>query len=116
MCIRDSFVTYEGIVKYIQMMQEKDASATAQKWAEQFAKTDVCPECKGARLNKEALHFRIHDKNIYELASMDINELYDWLQQVDSFLEDKQRMIAAEILKRASTLSIFESRPVQNRT
>ena len=66
-------------------MQEKDASATAQKWAEQFAKTDVCPECKGARLNKEALHFRIHDKNIYELASMDINELYDWLQQVDSF-------------------------------
>lgn len=81
----DYFVTYEGIVKYIQMMQEKDASATAQKWAEQFAKTDVCPECKGARLNKEALHFRIHDKNIYELASMDINELYDWLQQVDSF-------------------------------
>lgn len=55
------------------------------KWAEQFAKTDVCPECKGARLNKEALHFRIHDKNIYELASMDINELYDWLQQVDPF-------------------------------
>lgn len=52
----DYFVTYEGIVKYIQMMQEKDASATAQKWAEQFAKTDVCPECKSARLNKEALH------------------------------------------------------------
>ena len=99
----DYFVTYEGIVKYIQMMQEKDASATAQKWAEQFAKTDVCPECKGARLNKEALHFRIHDKNIYELASMDINELYDWLQQVDSFLEDKQRMIAAEILKEIRT-------------
>lgn len=99
----DYFVTYEGIVKYIQMMQEKDASATAQKWAEQFAKTDVCPECKGARLNKEALHFRIHDKNIYELASMDINELYDWLQQVDPFLEDKQRMIAAEILKEIRT-------------
>ena len=99
----DYFVTYEGIVKYIQMMQEKDASATAQKWAEQFAKTDVCPECKGARLNKEELHFRIHDKNIYELASMDINELYDWLQQVDPFLEDKQRMIAAEILKEIRT-------------
>ena len=56
-----------------------------------------------ARLNKEALHFRIHDKNIYELASMDINELYDWLQQVDPFLEDKQRMIAAEILKEIRT-------------
>ena len=73
----DYFVSYEGIVKYIQMMQEKDVSATAQKWAEQFARTAVCPECKGARLNQEALHFRIHDKNIYELASMDISELYD---------------------------------------
>ena len=84
-------------------MQEKDASATAQKWAEQFAKTDVCPECKGARLNREALHFRIHDKNIYELASMDINELYDWLMKVDEFLEDKQRRIASEILKEIRT-------------
>ena len=95
----DYFTTYEGIVKYIQMMQEKDASATAQKWAEQFAKTDVCPECKGARLNKEALHFRIHDKNIYELASMDINELYDWLENVEPHLESKQQKIASEILK-----------------
>ncbi|MBE6281249.1 MAG: excinuclease ABC subunit UvrA [Bacteroides sp.] len=95
----DYFTTYEGIIKYIQLMQEKDSSATAQKWADQFAKTDVCPECKGARLNKEALHFRIHDKNIYELASMDISELYEWLEQVEPLLDNKQRMIAAEILK-----------------
>ena len=95
----DYFTTYEGIVKYIQMMQEKDNSATAQKWADQFAKTDVCPDCKGARLNQEALHFRIHDKNIYELASMDINELYDWLNNVEPHLESKQQKIAAEILK-----------------
>ena len=95
----DYFTTYEGVVKYIQMMQEKDASATAQKWAEQFAKTDVCPECGGARLNKEALHFRIHDMNIYELASMDIGELYEWLENVEVKLESKQRMIATEILK-----------------
>ena len=95
----DYFTTYEGIVKYIQMMQEKDASATAQKWADQFAKTATCPDCKGARLNKEALHFRIHDKNIYELASMDIDELYNWLENVDPYLEEKQRLIASEILK-----------------
>ena len=95
----DYFTTYEGIVKYIQMMQESDASATAQKWADQFAKTDVCPDCKGARLNREALHFRIHDKNIYELASMDINELYDWLENVEPHLESKQQKIASEILK-----------------
>ena len=99
----DYFTTYDGIVKYIQMMQEKDASATAQKWADQFAKTDVCPECKGARLNQEALHFRIHDKNIYELASMDINELYEWLENVEPYLDSKQQKIAAEILKELRT-------------
>lgn len=99
----DYFVTYEGLVKYIQMMQEKDASATAQKWADQFARTAVCPECNGARLNQEALHFRIHDKNIYELSSMDISELYDWLQKVDPYLTDKQRLIAVEILKEIRT-------------
>ncbi len=53
----DYFVTYEGIVKYIQMMQEKDASATAQKWAEQFAKTDVCPECKGSQIEQGGIAF-----------------------------------------------------------
>ena len=99
----DYFVTYEGVVKYIQMLQEKDASATAQKWAEQFAKTTVCPECKGARLNKEALHFRIHDKNINELANMDISELYDWLMKVDVYLSDKQKKISVEILKEIRT-------------
>ena len=81
----------------------KDASATAQKWAEQFAKTTVCPECKGARLNKEALHFRIHDKNINELANMDISELYDWLMKVDVYLSDKQKKISVEILKEIRT-------------
>lgn len=99
----DYFVTFEGVVKYIQMLQEKDASATAQKWAEQFAKTTVCPECKGARLNKEALHFRIHDKNVYELSCMDINELYDWLMNVDQYLDNKQKQIAVEILKEIRT-------------
>lgn len=99
----DYFIEYEGIVKYIQMMQEKDASATAQKWAEQFAKVDVCPECHGMRLNKEALHFRLHDKNIFELASMDISELYAWLGNVEEKLDNKQKIIAEEILKEIRT-------------
>ena len=99
----DYFVTFEGVVKYIQMLQEKDASATAQKWAEQFAKTAVCPECHGAKLNKEALSFRIHDKNIYELSIMDISELYDWLANVDPYLSSKQQQIAGEILKEIRT-------------
>ncbi len=99
----DYFVTFEGVVKYIQMLQEKDLSATAQKWADQFAKTAVCPECHGAKLNKEALSFRIHDKNIYELSIMDISELYAWLTNVDSFLSSKQQQIAGEILKEIRT-------------
>ena len=99
----DYFVTFEGVIKYIQMLQEKDASATAQKWADQFAMTTVCPECKGQRLNMEALHFRLHDKNICELANMDISELYEWLNQVDAHLSDKQQLIASEILKEIRT-------------
>nr|WP_320038692.1 excinuclease ABC subunit UvrA [uncultured Bacteroides sp.] len=99
----DYFVTFEGVIKYIMMMQEKDVSATAQKWAEQFSVTTECPECKGAKLNKEALHYRIHDKNINELSSMDLSELYEWLNNVDQFLGDKQKMIATEILKEIRT-------------
>jgi excinuclease ABC subunit A len=99
----DYFMNFEGVVKYITMLQENDASATEQKWAEKFAKTTVCPECGGAKLNKIALSYRIHDKNIYELSCMDINELYDWMQQVNPFLSHKQGIIAAEILKEIRT-------------
>jgi excinuclease ABC subunit A len=99
----DYFMTYEGVVKYIHILQEKEASATAQKWADQFARTTVCPECKGTRLSKEALSFRIHDKNIYELAAMDNSELYEWLMHVDKHLSDKQNIIASEILKEIRT-------------
>ena len=99
----DYFMNFEGVVKYIQMLQNNDVSTTEQKWAEQFAKTAVCPECGGAKLNKVALSYRIHDKNIYELSCMDINELYDWMQQVNPFLSHKQGIIAAEILKEIRT-------------
>ena len=99
----DYFMNFEGVVKYIQMLQDNDVSATEQKWAEQFAKTAVCPECGGAKLNKVALSYRIHDKNIYELSCMDINELYDWMQQVNPFLSHKQGIIAGEILKEIRT-------------
>lgn len=99
----DYFVTYEGIIKYIELMQDKETSASAKKWAEQFAVTTVCPECGGNRLNKESLSFKIHDKNISELASMDITDLYAWLTDVESYLSDKQRQIATEIIKEIRT-------------
>jgi len=99
----DYFLSFDGIVKYIQMLQDKELSATEQKWADQFAKTVVCPECHGAKLNKEALSYRIAGKNIHELCSMDISELYEWVQQVDPQLTNKQQQIASEILKEIRT-------------
>lgn len=95
----DYFVSYEGIVKYIQMQQETEASASAKKWAEQFSIVDICPLCKGKRLNQEALSYKIADKNIYELSSMDLEDLYKWLKDVEVKLTDKQKIISSEILK-----------------
>ncbi|MCD8317782.1 MAG: excinuclease ABC subunit UvrA, partial [Paraprevotella sp.] len=95
----DYYVTYEGLVKYIQMTQESESSAAAQKWAEQFSKTVTCPECHGQRLNQEALHFRIAGKNIAELSAMDIGELYDWMLHVEVHMTDRQKKSAPEILK-----------------
>lgn len=92
-------VSFDGVAKYIAMQQEDDASATAQKWAEQFVKTDVCPDCNGQRLNKEALHYKINGKNIAELAEMDIRQLHEWIQDMDDHISDKQKTIAAEIKK-----------------
>ncbi len=96
-------VSYEGVAKYIEMQQEEEASATAQKWAGRFITTSVCPECNGQRLNREALHFRINGKNIAELAAMDIRELYDWFLNADSDVTEKQRLIAEEIRKEILT-------------
>lgn len=92
-------VSFEGVAKYITMQQDTDASATAQKWAEQFIKTDTCPDCNGQRLNKEALHYKINGKNIAELAEMDIQKLYDWVQDMDTNISEKQKAIASEIKK-----------------
>ncbi|OJV42935.1 MAG: excinuclease ABC subunit A [Bacteroidales bacterium 36-12] len=97
------FLSYDGILKYIEMQQENSVSATEQKWANQFSKETICQECNGAKLKKEYLHFRIHDKNIYELSKMDIDELYNWLDKVKEFLTDKQKAIAVEILKEIKT-------------
>ena len=97
------FLNYDGILKYIEIQQENSASATEQKWANQFSKESVCPECQGAKLKKESLHFRIHDRNISELSKMDIDELVNWLSKVEPFLSEKQKAIAVEILKEIRT-------------
>lgn len=93
------FLTYDGLIKYIEMQQAEDADSQAQKWAGQFFSRIECPECKGARLNKEALHFYIGGKNIADLASMDISELRDWMLNIKNKMTSLQWKIANEVVK-----------------
>lgn len=92
-------LSFEGVLHYIEMQQDSEASATAQKWANQFSKVATCPECNGQRLKKEALHFRIDGKNIAELSNMDLSELKEWVDTVEQKMSKKQAKIASEILK-----------------
>ena len=99
----DYFIAFDGIIKYLRNVMDNDDSAAGQKWADQFLAECECPECHGQRLNREALSYRIWDKNIAELASMDISELREWLDEVEAHLDSQQLKIAAEILKEIRT-------------
>ena len=99
----DYFVTFDGVIKYLRDIMESDESAGGQKWAEQFLEECECPECHGQRLNREALSYRVWDKNISELCSMDISEMREWLDHVEEHLDSQQKQIATEILKEIRT-------------
>ena len=96
-------MTYDGIIKYLRMVMEKDDSASGQKWADQFLAVCQCPECKGQRLNRESLSYRIYDKNISEASALDIAQLREWLDEAERHLGAKEQAIAAEILKEIRT-------------
>ncbi len=91
--------SYDGLVKYIEMQQDEDAGADANKWSGKFFSRAVCPECGGNRLNKTSLHFFIDGKNIADVANMDIADLYEWTQGLEDRLDQTKRVVAEEILK-----------------
>ena len=95
----DYFVSFDGIIKYLRTVMENDDSSAGKKWADQFIAEAQCPECHGHRLNREALSYKIWDKNIADLAEMDITELKDWVDHVEEHISEKQRTIAVEIIK-----------------
>ena len=104
----DYFVDYDGVIKYLRSAMDDDDDSPAsrrkpslgsEKWAEQFLAECQCPECHGQRLNREALSYKVWDKNISELAAMDLNDLHQWLDQVEEHLDHQQQQIAHEILK-----------------
>lgn len=91
--------SYDGLVKYIEMQQDEDAGADANKWSGKFFSRAVCPECGGNRLNKTSLYFFIDGKNIADVANMDIADLYEWTQGLEDRLDQTKRVVAEEILK-----------------
>ena len=99
----DYFINFDGVVKYLQNVMDNDDSISGQKWADQFLAECVCPECKGQRLNRESLSYKIWDKNISELSQMDLTELKDWCLEVENHMEPQQKIIAEEILKEIRT-------------
>ncbi len=92
-------LTYDGLVKYIDSQREDNPSLKAQKWANQFVRTIVCPECSGMRLKKESLWFRIDGKNISELTQMDLSGLKEWFADLETRLSERQAAIAREVIK-----------------
>ena len=99
----DYFVDFDGVVKYLRSVMDSDDSTGGQKWADQFLAECECPECHGQRLTREALSYKIWDKNISELANMDLSELRQWLDDCEAHLDHQQQQIAAEILKEIRT-------------
>ncbi|MCZ4694409.1 excinuclease ABC subunit UvrA [Ancylomarina euxinus] len=93
------FLSFDGVLKYISNQESSTTSKKAKKWAEQFIKNTLCPTCEGQRLKKESLYFRIHDKNITDLAQMDLSLLSEWIATVETHLSEKQLKIASEVLK-----------------
>ncbi len=99
----DFIVSYDGLAKYINQMADSEMTAASQRWAEQFSRTAVCPECHGKRLNREALSYRLDGRSIADFAEMDISELYTCLSDLETRLDKQRAAIAHEILKELRT-------------
>lgn len=99
----DYFVDFDGIIKYLHNVIENDDSASGQKWADQFQTVCQCPECNGQRLKRESLSYKIWNKNISEVANLDISELKEWLIEAKKHLNERQTKIASEIIKEIIT-------------
>ncbi|MFT5964190.1 MAG: excinuclease ABC subunit A [Flavobacterium sp.] len=96
---RDYKIDFEGISHFIKNQHDESGSTTIKRWAKEFMDEISCPICEGSRLKKEALFFKINEKNITELCNMDISDLTAWFKDLDRHLSDKQKRIATEVVK-----------------
>ena len=107
-------MNYEGIINFIKEFDLESAPANIRKWIQSFLNEVPCPECHGARLRNESLHFKIGGKNIAELAAMDIADLSAWIDQCPKHLTDTQNKIAYEVLREIKyRLSFLEEVGIQ---
>ena len=100
---RDFEIDFEGIINFIKSQHDNTDMAAIKRWAEEFMDTVPCEHCHGTRLRKEALYFKIADKNIAELSALDITDLLAWFKELPQHISDKQQKIASEIIKEIST-------------
>lgn len=91
--------SFEGVINYIVRFQQDSNSKAVKRWAQSFMNKVTCPECEGARLKKAALWFKVDDKNIANLASMDLSEMKLWFDNIEDRLSEKQQVIGKEVLK-----------------
>ncbi len=92
-------IEFEGIAPFIKNQHDESNSNTIKRWAKEFMDEVQCPECEGSRLKKEALFFKINEKNIAELCAMDISEVTAWFRDLNTVLSEKQKTIATEVIK-----------------
>ena len=96
-------IDFEGITSFIENQYKSSESRSIKRWARGFMDEVTCSNCEGNRLKKESLHFKINEKNISDLAKLDINELAEWFHNLDAKLSERQLTIASEILKEIKT-------------
>jgi excinuclease ABC subunit A len=104
--LNDRNVQFEGIIPHV-MEQANDGTKAAQKWAASFTHMVACPQCKGARLKENALHFRLNGRNIHQLASMSISGLHAEMEGLAAHLDEKQALIANEVIKEITSRTRF---------
>ena len=100
---RDYKIDFEGVANFIEATYRNNDSTSLRRWSKEYMDKVICPECEGSRLKKEALYFKIYNKNISELSHLDITDLFEWFEDIEKNLSEKQLLIAEEVIKEIRT-------------
>ncbi len=100
---RDYKIDFEGVANFIETTYRNNDSTSLRRWSKEYMDKVICPECEGSRLKKEALYFKINEKNISDLAYLDISDLFAWFHGLEKDLSEKQLLIAEEVIKEIRT-------------